>query len=166
MLAFARRSVGFVPVLLLYGVVGCASKYTQFGEPMSSSNSATVPVADVLANPHAYDGKHLRLAGVVDSVCAAKGCWIRIAAPGGGETVFVKFTCPVDGRLVPMEALGHRAVVEGTLTIQEISQEEARHYKEDAGAPASEIEKIVGPQKTVRMQSPSARIEGLTQKAS
>ncbi|NOT02658.1 MAG: DUF4920 domain-containing protein [Phycisphaerales bacterium] len=164
MFVLARKRLGLL--FLFLGIIGCAPKYAQFGEPMAAEQSATVAVADVLADPQAYDGKHIRLTGVVDSVCAAKGCWIRIAPPGGGDTVFVKFTCPVDGRLVPMEAKGHNAVVEGTLTIQEISQEEARHYKEDAGAPASEIEKIVGPQKTVRMQSPSARIEGLALKSS
>ena len=82
-------------------------------------------------------------------------------APRGKETVFVKFTCPFKDRLIPMEAVGKRALVEGTLQVEDISEEQARHYKEAAGASPDEIAKIVGPQKTVRMTSRSARIAGL-----
>ena len=78
-----------------------------------------------------------------------------------GEDVFVKFTCPIEGRLIPMDAAGKDAVVEGTIEVTEISEEEARHYREDAGATPEELEKIVGPQRTIRIQSPAALIQGL-----
>lgn len=135
-------------------------KSTDFGEPMKLTDKDTLCLGRVLSDPSQYDGQYIRVGGKVDSVCAKKGCWMRLAACKG-ETVFVKFTCPIKGRLIPMEAAGKRAVVEGTLEVKEISEEEARHYAEDDGASPEEIAKIVGPQKTVRISSPAARIADL-----
>ncbi len=141
-------------------------KWTSFGEPLKLRARNTVCVADVLSNPDRYEGKLIRVCGKVDSVCAHRGCWIRLAGTAGDETLFVKFTCPVEGRLVPMEAAGRCAVVEGTLEVKEISEEEARHYKEDAKAPPEEIAKIVGPQKLVNMRSPATIIDLVDTKGS
>ncbi len=77
------------------------------------------------------------------------------------ETLLIKFTCTVKGRLIPVDAVGKFAFIEGRLNIVEISEQEARHYKEDAGASKEEIAKIVGPQTTVRMSAPAARISGV-----
>jgi hypothetical protein len=60
-----------------------------------------------------------------------------------------------------MEAVGKMASIEGTFHVTEISQDEARHYKEDTGASPDEIAKIVGPQKILKMAAPAARIAGL-----
>ena len=76
-----------------------------------------------------------------------------------GNDVFVKFTCPVEGRLIPMEAEGRTALVEGTLEVKVISEEEARHYRQDAGASPEEIAKIVGPQTEIKLNSPAAMID-------
>jgi hypothetical protein len=135
--------------------------WARFGEPLKLADSETVCAGTALAEPEKYAGKYVRLCGQVDSVCAAKGCWLRLAGPGEGETLFVKFTCPVSGRLVPMEAAGHRAVVEGTFEVSEISEEVARHYAQDRKAPAEEIAKIVGPQKQIALKSPGALVEGV-----
>ena len=43
----------------------------------------------------------------------------------------------------------------------EISEAQARHYKEDAGASPEEVAKIVGPQKQYIVASPSARVAGV-----
>jgi len=143
-------------------LTGCMSQHADYGEPLKLNPLSTVSTAKVLSAPDDYNGKFVRVSGKVDSVCAARGCWMRLAGPTPADTLFVKFTCPVEGRLIPMEAVGHDAVVEGTLNVKEIPESEARHYKEDAGASADEIAKIVGPQKQVSIQSPAARIIGLT----
>lgn len=142
--------------------VGCTASRASFGEPLKISPSDTIAANTLLADPSRYDGQVVRVSGKVDSVCAMKGCWIRLAGGNADETIFVKFTCPVDGRLVPMDAVGHQATVEGTLEVTEISEDEARHYKEDAGASAAEIAAVVGPQRQLRMQSPGAEIAGIT----
>jgi hypothetical protein len=141
-------------IIVLAG--GCAPKYKLYGEPLTLDESQTVAVEKVLAEPASYDGKTMRLAGKIHDVCARKGCWITMT--DGSETLRIKFNCPIKGRLVPLEAKGHPAVVEGAVKLGEISEEVARHYKEDAGAPAEEIEKIKGPQKALQMQSKGALI--------
>lgn len=136
-------------------------KYTNFGKPLKLDNGDALCIKKVLADPKAHDGKFFRVAGKVDSVCAKRGCWLRLGDGESKETLFIKFTCPVKGRLIPMDAVGKFAFIEGTLNIVEISEEEARHYKEDAGASKEEIAKIVGPQSSVRMSAPAARIAGV-----
>lgn len=136
-------------------------KFTDFGKPMKLKDGDAVCVKKILADQTTHDGKFIRVAGKVDSVCAKRGCWLRLGDGSSKETLFVKFTCPVKGRLIPMDAVGKLAIIEGTLKIVEISEEEARHYKEDAGASKEEIAKIVGPQKSVQMSAPAARIAGV-----
>ncbi len=149
--------------VLAVSLAGCSSqRWTSFGDATTMSRAATVDARDILAQKDAYDGHQVRVSGTIESVCASKGCWIRLGTEESDETIFVKFTCPVDDRLVPMEAVGHEAVVEGKLAVIQITEDVARHYKEDAGADPAEIAKIVGPQQEVTIQSPAARIEGLS----
>ncbi len=158
------RPLGILGIvfLMLASAPGCAVKRADYGESFKLSRLSTVSADEVLAHPERYDGRFMRVSGRVEEVCAHRGCWMRLAAPNAADAIFVKFTCPVEGRLIPMDAAGRKAIVEGTLVVDEISEEEARHYKEDANAPPEEIAKIVGPQKMVRMKSPAARILGMT----
>jgi hypothetical protein len=151
----ATAAIGFL------GASGCATTYAHYGAPMHIEDQQPIPLAKVVAHPDKYADEAVLVKGEVTSVCAKKGCWLRMTDAGMDEDVFVKFTCPVEGRLVPMEAVGHEVIVEGTLIIDEISEGEARHYKEDAGASEEEIAKIVGPQKQIRISSPSAKIKGI-----
>lgn len=157
----AQILASFVIVVPLVVLAGCTDTYTTFGEPMQVSTLGAVDIAKVLENTEKYDGKEIVVRGTVREVCQHKGCWITLGEAGGEETVFVKFTCPLEGRLVPVEAVGHDALVRGKLTVEEISEDEARHQAEDAGASEAEISKITGPQKRIRMASPSAKIEGV-----
>lgn len=135
-----------------------AMKYASFGEAPKGGDVPVVAVDQLLAKVGEYDGKYLRVTGKVSDVCAKKGCWLKL---GEGEALFVKFTCPVGERLIPAEAVGKQAEVEGTVKVVEISEAQARHFKEDAGASKEEVEKIVGPQKQVTVASPSARVAGV-----
>ena len=135
-------------------------KYTSYGEPMKMSNEAPLPVTTVLANIDQYKDKYVRVTGNVTAVCEKKGCWLKMD-DGAGKDLFVKFTCPVNGRLVPLEAKGKPVIAEGTLKVKEVTEAEARHMAEDAGKPQSEIEKIVGPQKQISLMAPSAKVAGL-----
>lgn len=149
---------------------GCASttatqrdqKYADYGEPMQHSEQPVMKIEDLVAWAGDLDGKPVRVQGKVSSVCLKKGCWLRMAPAGSDRTVFVKFTCPVDGHLVPVAAVGHDAIVEGIVTVTTLSEDDARHYAEDAGKSPAEIAKIVGNQRDIQIQAPSARILGLS----
>lgn len=166
---YCTRVASLFTLGIAFQVAGCATtasrdsantkNWTAFGQKISAGKGPAVSAEEVLTNLARYDGKTLRVSGKVSAVCARKGCWIRLAGPSSGETLFVKFTCPVGGRLVPMSAVGREALVQGTLQVTEISQADARHYKEDAGASPAEIAKIVGPQRIITMKAPAATID-------
>ncbi|MBK8914751.1 MAG: DUF4920 domain-containing protein [Phycisphaerales bacterium] len=132
-----------------------------FGEKMTLADSKTVPIRTVLASPDKYKDKPIRVSAVVREVCLHKGCWIRMADGDKGDGLFVKFVCPIEGRLIPTEAVGKPVIVEGTLVVEMVDEDEARHIAEEAGKSAEEIRKIVGPQKRMRMSAPAAVIMGL-----
>lgn len=154
-------------VLVLAAAVvasGCATRdtrYTHFGEPMKIADRDTIPIESLMASAEKYDGTLVRVSGVVDEVCQHKGCWITMKPAGAEDSLFVKFTYPVepDARLIPLDAVGRPVIVEGKLTIEEISEDEAKHMAEDAGKSESEIAAIQGPQKRLRIASPAALID-------
>ncbi|MGF1634418.1 MAG: DUF4920 domain-containing protein [Phycisphaerae bacterium] len=136
-------------------------KTTEFGEPLAEQ-VATVTLAEVLADPSAFNGRTLKVSGVVTEVCSTSGCWMELATAEGNATqLLVKFTCPVDGRLIPMEAKGKQAVAAGKLTVEEVDEATARHYAEEGGRTAEQIAAIKGPQIQVRLDGPWAQVSGL-----
>jgi hypothetical protein len=132
--------------------------FKSYGEPVKV-DGATVSVKTILADVSAYEGKPIRVEGAVSKVCERKGCWMEMS--DGDKALFVKFTCPVDGRLIPMDAVGKRAVVQGELKIKEISEADARHLAEEGGKTPEQVAKIVGPQKQITLASPGAIVYGL-----
>lgn len=85
--------------------------------------------------------------GEIRDVCQKKGCWMIM---GDGD-VEVRVTFKDYGFFVPVNSTGRMARVQGVLAVQEISEDEARHFAEDAGKEKNEIELIKGPQKAVSM---------------
>lgn len=163
---FGTRGLVVVAALGLLAGAGCAAKHADFGQPLSLADADTVSVGKVLANPSAYEGKTIRVAGQVKEVCGEMGCWLTLADRDTKESIFVKFVCPIEGRLIPLDAVGKQGVVEGSLKVSEIDEGEARHIAEEAGKSAEQIAKIVGPQKQYRIQSPAARVWGVDPSAS
>lgn len=144
----------------LFVLSGCATtKWTPYGEPLKIAERDSVCAGRLLSQLESFDGKPIRVKGVVKEVCENRGCWMRIGFQELSDTVFVKFRCPIKGRLIPMEAVGQPAVVEGTFKLQEISEADARHYKKDAGGSPEDIAKIVGPQKMAMINSHGALVD-------
>jgi hypothetical protein len=138
-----------------------APSYASFGAPMRLSDSQAVTISQVLATPGKYNGKYVRLSGSVEKVCQAKGCWLTLQDSTSPQTLFVKFPDPEQGRLIPMDAVGKPAIVEGMVKVKMIPEVEARHYAQDNHASEEEIAKIVGPQKQITITNGSARITGV-----
>lgn len=139
------------------------TQYVNFGQPMQGSPTDAIPADVVLTSLDTYDGKQVRLIGQVKEVCAKRGCWMRVAGQdaSNSQTVFVKFTCPINGRLIPMEAVDKPVIVEGTLQRAMMSETAARHFAQDGGATPEQLAAIKGPQPVLRMMSASARVMDL-----
>lgn len=81
----------------------------------------------------------------VNSVCAKKGCWMRLEMPEDKES-FVRFKDY--GFFVPKDIAESEAVVHGKAFVTETSVDELKHYAEDAGKSEEEIAAITEPEVT------------------
>ena len=86
------------------------------------------PIDTILANPKDWNGKTVRVEGMIVDVCPKRGCWMEIAGSQPGSKLKFKVT---DGEMVfPMDAKGQRASAEGVIAVKELSIEESKQYAE------------------------------------
>lgn len=89
------------------------------------------------------DSIQIKFLGSVNSVCQAKGCWMKLGLAEGDNESFVKFK---DYKFfVPMDAGGSDAIIEGYAFKKETSVDQLRHYAKDAGKSEEEIAQITEP---------------------
>jgi hypothetical protein len=117
-----------IPSSFCVGVEG-----TTYGAGISEMDG--VSIAEIAADPFAYDGKTVRVEGTVMDVCSKRGCWFEIVGESADEKVRFKVN---DGDMVfPVELKGDYAVAQGTVVAEELSLEETRarqeHFAEEAG---------------------------------
>lgn len=106
-----------------------------YGEALKGEQVVTIE--QVMDDPKAYDGKVVRVQGMVTDVCTKRGCWFEMAGERPGMKMRFKVR---DGDMVfPPSAKGKQAVAEGTVTVRTMSLEDTRkfeaHMAEDAGKP-------------------------------
>jgi hypothetical protein len=97
-------AIGLVPIAL----VSCGGGDV-YGEAIS--DAAATPVADILADPAAYDGKMVKLEGDIGDECPT-GCWFELREGGAGIHVDI---APY-GLAIPQKQ-GSPVVVEGTVRV-------------------------------------------------
>jgi len=104
------------------------------------------PIAQLLAKPADFQGKTVRVEGIVTDVCSMMGCWMGIAPADApkGPAVLIKVD---DGVIVfPTSARGKRATAQGVMERvhaadkegQEAAREHAEHAEHGAGAKSEE----------------------------
>jgi uncharacterized lipoprotein NlpE involved in copper resistance len=86
----------------------------------------------------------LKFTSKVNSVCQAKGCWMRLDL--GEHESFVKFKDY--GFFMPKDIAGQEVIVEGKAFVEETSVEDLKHFAMDAGKPQEEIDAITEPELT------------------
>ena len=89
------------------------------------------------------DTINLKFASSIQEVCSKKGCWMKLPAGEGEETIMVRFKDY--GFFMPLDANGKEVIVEGKAFVTEVSVADLKHYAEDAGKSADEIAKITEP---------------------
>lgn len=135
---------------------------THWGPEFKLAEKDTIAVSQIIAKPEDFNGKHVRVKGQVADVCQVKGCWFTFGDPKNAETVFVKFTDPPSGRLIPLNSPGHEVIIEGTFKVAQISESFAKHLAGESGKPQVDASKITGPQKKLMISEPAVTIVGLT----
>lgn len=106
-----------------------------YGEGVALTEST--PISTLHREIDAWDGKRVRVEGMVTEVCAKRGCWMAIAGDEPFQTLRFKVE---DGVIViPVEAKGRYAVAEGVVRKVELSPEDAmamrEHEAEEQGTP-------------------------------
>jgi hypothetical protein len=77
--------------------------------------AAVTPLDRVLKQPAQFEGKTVRVEGVVTAVCTEMGCWMALGAKdaAGVPTMMIKVE---DGVIVfPLTAKGHKAAAQGVV---------------------------------------------------
>ena len=117
-----------------------SSKKTEksFGAGVKIAQATSIDA--ILANPKEWNGKTVRVDGMITDVCPKRGCWMEIAGDKPGQKLKFKVT---DGEMVfPMDAKGQRASAEGVIAVKELSIEESKEYAkyqaEEYGKPYDE----------------------------
>jgi hypothetical protein len=87
------------------------------------------PIDEILADPKTYQGKTVRVEGMITDVCPRRGCWFDLAGGGPGKKLKFKVT---DGEMVfPIDSKGKYAVAEGVVAVRELSIEQSKQYAEE-----------------------------------
>ncbi len=93
----------------------------------------------------AGDTLDVKFASKINSVCKAKGCWMRLDLGDENESM-VKFKDY--GFFVPLNSDDREVIVNGKAYVTEVSVEEQQHYAKDGGKTEEEIAMITEPEYT------------------
>ena len=115
-----------------------------YGAGVANPESA-LSFTDVYTKLDSADSLQVTMRGKVESVCQTKGCWMNLVDPTGASDgeIFVQFFDY--GFFMPKDLAGSEVIVEGKAYTETTSVEELKHYAEDEGQSAEEIEAITEP---------------------
>lgn len=89
----------------------------------------STPIASIIADPKAFQGKPVRVEGMITDVCQKRGCWFELVGSAPGEKLRFKVT---DGEMVfPVDSKGKYVVAEGPIAVHELTMEQSREYAEE-----------------------------------
>ena len=114
------------------------NKTTAYGQAITAVDAAK-PAEQVPTMLQNKDSIYLTLKGTALTSCTKKGCWMTVDIGKGDQ---MRVTFKDYGFFVPKDLNGEQVVLEGSLQRKVSSVEEQRHYAEDAGKSAREVEAI------------------------
>ncbi len=122
------------------------TNYDSFGSEVTSENIIQVQqLTNTYKNFKQGDTIDIAFSSIVNDVCKAKGCWMKLKT-SHAEEVMVKFKDY--SFFVPKDIEKDTVIVQGKAYISETSVEELRHLASDAGKSKEEIDAIIAPRKT------------------
>ncbi len=128
------------------------------GEAVPSGEAITP--AELISGAGEYAGQEVLVEGTAREVCQMAGCWLTFA-DGSGQTVRINVPRDESESYVftfPKDASGQTVRVLGTLAVDTESVEDQRHYAQDGGATAAEIEAITAPKRTLVLTAVGAHV--------
>ncbi len=132
-----------------------ATVYASYGEKIAANDAQSVSVIDALMAD--TDSLNVKLTGEIEKTCAMKGCWMTVKT---GDSTSMRVTFKDYGFFVPKEGVaGRQAIMEGTVTKTVTSVEVLRHYAQDEGKSAEEINAITEPKEEYAFVATGVLIE-------
>ncbi|WP_428654091.1 DUF4920 domain-containing protein [Runella sp.] len=129
-----------ITALFALFITGAYAQDGYFGKKITDKGAvASTTLAQKMGSKEKMSAK---VTGTVESVCQAKGCWMKIKTTDG-QTMRVSFKDY--GFFVPKDIAGKTVVFEGEAKVKTTPVAELQHYAEDAGKSKEEIEKITEP---------------------
>lgn len=127
------------------------TSYQSFGKTIVPNDAiAATSMAAHYQTMSVGDSINSKMKAKVNSVCQAKGCWMRLDLENGNEAM-VKFKDY--GFFVPKDIAGKEIIVNGKAFVNEVPVEELRHYAQDAGKTEEEIAQITMPERTFSFEA-------------
>ncbi len=154
----------FIALVLMLGIFwGCGSdapeeimEWHNYGAEITETD--IMKVSEAVEQINDLTDKTVVLEGTIKQVCQSRGCWMVVE--DAGKSVRVRF---VDyGFFVPWESAGKKVRMQGTVKIDTVSEETARHWAEASDDPDVKPEDIHGDQEVFMMMATAAAIEGGT----
>ncbi len=144
--------------LFAIAVMLCVSVFAQdgtlYGKKFDSKKAITT--SELKKNMGNKEEMSVVIEGEIAEVCQVAGCWITLKNEAG-DNVFVKIK--EHQFEIPKDMAGRKAYVAGTAITKTVTVDELRHYAEDAGKSAEEIERITEPKTEVRVNATGIIIE-------
>lgn len=125
-------------------------EYQVFGSSFNK-NLPNIALNDLVNKSAEFDNKTVTTEGTINKVCQKKGCFFILQS--GGEMARISFKDY--SFFVPTNTTGAKVKLNGTFSVKTISEEDAKHYAEDAG---SNPDAITGPQKEYALVATSVVI--------
>ncbi|GGH44802.1 hypothetical protein GCM10007423_43240 [Dyadobacter endophyticus] len=129
-----------ISILCLVLTITFAKAQSNFGKQIDDKSA--IAATALPAKMGDKNEMQAKVTGVVESVCQAKGCWMKVNLDNG-ETMRVVFKDYAF--FVPKDITGKTVVFEGEAKKTTASAEHLRHYAQDAGQSKEEIAKITEP---------------------
>ncbi|MFP8488347.1 DUF4920 domain-containing protein [Gracilimonas sp. Q87] len=126
-------------VIRLSEPVEQTEEYEVFGAPVNNWDTA-LTLSELVDSPDRYKDKVVTIETKIAEVCEKKGCFF--VANAGNESARITFK---DYKFfIPTDSKGKTVKLIGNFEVNELTEEEAEHYAEDAGQNPNLIS---GPQK-------------------
>jgi hypothetical protein len=126
--------------------VGDSTAEETFGGPITLERTTAVDVGTVVGSADLHDRPVLVRGSIID-VCSKKGCWLVVT---DGKTQ-MRVTFKDYGFFVPKNSAGRTVLLQGVVSRQEVSEDDARHYAGESTVAGQKPEEINGPQLVVTM---------------
>ncbi|WP_445664100.1 DUF4920 domain-containing protein [Fodinibius sp. AD559] len=115
--------------------VETGENYKVYGSEFAENTQFFAP-GYLVRNSNIFKGQKVATKGVIKQVCQKKGCFFMLSA--GEENIRVTFKDY--NFFIPTDAAGSQVQLTGVFKVKELTEEQAKHYAEDAGEDPDDVE--------------------------